>query len=284
MGQDVDLAGHGVHAVGQGGSQKVLDGFFGIGGIEVARYHDGRFPADFTQAVGFLTDHTAHEVAVSLGLTAIAPAGQMAYHHVEGVSPGQFASHVEQVARRQHTGMKRGDTEGIDRDGTETVGLEQQGDVDAAHIGGTGDDVFISEEREGGAAGEVAQHAVVFHLSQSHQIGWRGSSRTGYDTRQTTQLAPITRGVPMMAALGREIAVLTARGVEGVEQVLDVVLHEAEIPTLGVQQGQTGKAQQQEQGAAQRTIHGDRARHAGWSWLDRAVLQTTGGSSDEKRS
>ena len=179
---------------------------------------------------------------------------------------------MEHIARGAEVAVGRCHAQGVCGQGAETGGLIEQGDIDATRVGGMGDDVGIPQPGQAATLGELREHAVVFHLYQGHEVercGAPGSKKRG---GYLFQLVAQPQARPLLFALGREGQVVEAFGVEGVEEVLDVVLQNAEGNGLRPRGKHAQRKERKEKEEGEFT-HDGMVRHAGWSWPYRVALQ-----------
>ncbi len=147
----------------------------------------------------------------------------------------QLALHVEEFA-----GGARGDPAYLA--GEELVALVEQGEADAAPVGGGPVDeavVVVQGFRQ------VANGPFALHLGERYHV----ESGIVYRPGDAVELRPVAFGIPAVTSRGGEVAVGVERTGDGVEQVFDVVEGHRHLPVLrcGRREGQKRAEQHQRQ-------------------------------------
>ena len=205
-----------------------LDGGIGAVVVEVAGHHDmgmGRQPTD---GVDGSAQPVGHPQTVRSGspLTTIA-AGRMNDKHMQGVARGHHPRGIENVARRPAVAIGLNAQRVVTEQGKRVRRIEQ-GHIDAAQVGRTGDQIVVAGIAQQRAARQVGQHRVVLHLAERHQVGHLPAfllPAAGNDgAPDIVQFLPIPALVPMASGIGQILIVVFQRVVPVVEQVLAVQL------------------------------------------------------------
>ena len=160
--------------------------------VEVAGDDDHGHAAHADQAVGMAAQRPRHLLAVAHGTEAVAAmAGPVAHHEVEGVAAADLPHDVQHVAGEADIVCRGRHTQGAAAQQPEALGLVEQGYVDAAAVGRPGADIAVVQTSQPGAPAQVAQHAVVLHLGQRHEVHGMVAAGGGQHAHHAAQFAPI---------------------------------------------------------------------------------------------
>ena len=112
--------------------------------------------------------------------------------------------------------------------GLEQVPLIEQSHVNAPKVGRMSHQIAVAGFAKGRVAGQVANDRIVLHFAQGYQSRRFPLAYGGDDAGDVVQFLPVFRVVPVADGIGQKFPVFFQGVVSAVEEVLDVVRHDAE--------------------------------------------------------
>ena len=169
-----------------------------------------------------------HLQAVRTGFTLSSSSTRCMHHkHMQRIARDDTSRNIENVSRR--TGIRQ--TLHPNRPGMyqwKGKRLIHQGYIDASLIGRMGHHILITSRPDDWTLGQVKQYTVVFHLTESHQVGKLHISGSLLIPQphnllsQMVHLMPIAVGSPVITTFRQELDIILKRIMPCIKEIFAV--------------------------------------------------------------
>ena len=228
-------------------------------GIAVAHHHNARTKAALLKTVADVAHGFYRRTAQGVGTLAVAARGKVEHNDVERVAIRKAPAAKQRTSGRTLRGIGQGNAETGMADEGECRRLPRYGDIHSTDIVTGSDHITVAQTGKTGAVKKGVQGTVTLNFAQTDDVD--GGKTTGIEnhTCQMSALGSEALGTPFAGAVGQEIGIEMQTVGINVEEILDIVRHQAEgiartvanlsagHPSLGGKtQGEDGEKRQEQ--------------------------------------